>query len=96
MLDGACLYLSREPEGERYPVLWPAGTDWDAPTKSVISPTGDRMPIGSEVMGAGGYCMSGMSNVWQGRRQHRSRLDVSTTPIVIVNNWDEAICLEQG
>ena len=54
-LEGSCLYVFTEEAGERYPVLWPSGTRWDDDNESVISPTGERMRIGSRVSGAGGY-----------------------------------------
>ena len=54
-LEGSCLYVFFDAAGERYPVLWPAGTHWDDANKSVVSPAGEPMPIGSEVYGGGGY-----------------------------------------
>ena len=54
-LEGSCLYVFVDQSGERYPVVWPAGTQWDDPTQSVISPIGARMPIGDRVFGGGGY-----------------------------------------
>lgn len=54
-LDGDCLYLVQDAIGERFPVLWPAGTQWDEPNQSVVSPVGDIMRIGGAVEGRGGY-----------------------------------------
>jgi len=54
-LDGNCLYLVQAGIETRFPVLWPAGTAWDEPNKSVVSPGGEVMPIGSAVEGRGGY-----------------------------------------
>jgi hypothetical protein len=54
-LEGSCLYVFVDEAGERYPVVWPAGTQWDDADESVISPNGERMPIGSRVVGGGGY-----------------------------------------
>jgi hypothetical protein len=54
-LEGDCLYLAQDAIGERFPVLWPAGTRWDGPNQSVVSPVGDVMRIGGAVEGRGGY-----------------------------------------
>jgi len=54
-LEGQCLYVVSDEAGERYPIVWPAGTRWDEANTSVVSPTGQLMPIGSEVSGGGGY-----------------------------------------
>ncbi len=54
-LDGDCLYLAPDELDERYPVVWPAGTTWDADNESVISPSGSGMPVGGDVYGGGGY-----------------------------------------
>jgi hypothetical protein len=54
-LEGPCLYLASLEAGERYPVVWPAGTRWDEANNSVVSPTGELMAIGGEVTGGGGY-----------------------------------------
>lgn len=34
--DGDCLYVSLDEIGERYPILWPAGTAWDAEAAAVL------------------------------------------------------------
>lgn len=54
-LDDDCLYVALDEVGERYPVVWPAGTTWDPDSESVMAPSGRRMPVGSEVYGGGGY-----------------------------------------
>jgi hypothetical protein len=54
-LDGDCLYVALDEVGERYPIVWPAGTTWDVDNQTVISPSGARMSIGSNVYGGGGY-----------------------------------------
>ena len=54
-LDGNCLYLVQKAIGQRFPILWPAGTRWDAPNQSVVSPVGEIMRIGGSVEGRGGY-----------------------------------------
>jgi hypothetical protein len=54
-LDGDCLYLVPNTADERYPILWPAGTRWDGPHQSVLSPVGAVMRIGGRVEGRGGY-----------------------------------------
>ena len=54
-LDGDCLYVALDEIGERFPVVWPAGSTWDVESERVISPSMTAMPVGSEVSGAGGY-----------------------------------------
>jgi hypothetical protein len=54
-LEGPCLYVFSDPSSERYPIVWPAGTHWDEASTSVVSATGELMPIGGEVSGGGGY-----------------------------------------
>lgn len=54
-LDGDCLYLVQTSISKRTPILWPAGTHWDAPNKSVVAPSGAVMPIGGSVEGRGGF-----------------------------------------
>lgn len=54
-LDGDCLYLALDEVGERYPILWPSGTEWDADDQSVVASRGESLPLGGEVLGGGGY-----------------------------------------
>jgi hypothetical protein len=54
-LEGDCLYLDEKAIGQHFPVLWPAGTRWDGPNQSVVSPAGVGMRIGGAVEGRGGY-----------------------------------------
>jgi hypothetical protein len=54
-LKGNCLLLARDASADRFPVLWPAGTRWDATNQSVVSPVGEVMPVGGSVTGRGGF-----------------------------------------
>jgi hypothetical protein len=54
-LEGDCLYLKKGGLGERFPVLWPAGTKWDGPNQSVVPPVGEVIKVGGSVEGRGGY-----------------------------------------
>ena len=54
-VDGDCLYLDQKSIGQRFPILWPAGTRWDGTNRSVVSPAGQVMRIGGVVEGRGGY-----------------------------------------
>jgi hypothetical protein len=54
-LDGGCLFVVVDEIAERYPVVWPAGTSWDAKQEAVVAPSTARMPVGDEVDGGGGY-----------------------------------------
>ena len=58
-LAGDCLYIALDEVDERYPVVWPAGTTWDAEDQAVISPSGTEMAVGSQVYGGGGYAKVG-------------------------------------
>jgi hypothetical protein len=54
-LAGDCLYVASSDVQERYPVLWPYGTRWDADATAVVTPAGAAMPVGTEIWGGGGY-----------------------------------------
>lgn len=55
-LDGesGCIYLQFEP-GFVLPVVWPAGTEWADPGKSLVLADGRALVSGSFVRGGGGY-----------------------------------------
>lgn len=48
-VDDGCLLLGG------IPVVWPVGTTWDGETHEVVLSNGDRIAMGDEVTGAGGY-----------------------------------------
>ena len=54
-LEGDCLYVLRVEGDERYPVVWPAESSWNDEQHAVITPNGDRIEIGAEIDGGGGY-----------------------------------------
>ncbi|MGZ4672016.1 MAG: hypothetical protein ACXV6M_14895 [Ilumatobacteraceae bacterium] len=54
-VNGDCLYLDQKSIGQRFPILWPAGTRWDGSNQSVVSPDGEVMRMGGLVEGRGGY-----------------------------------------
>ena len=54
-LEGNYLYLVVTSLDQRFPILWPAGTRWDAANQSVVSPAGAVMHMGDKVEGRGGY-----------------------------------------
>jgi hypothetical protein len=93
-LEGQCLYVFFDAAGERYPVLWPAGTRWDEASQSVISATGDTMPIGVGVYGGGGYFY--VADVERLAGPEAAALasrcvDNKYGEIAVVNNLDNAI-----
>ena len=56
-LERGCVWLS-QPDGSRYPVVWPKGTRGELDETgafSVILPDGRTVRPGSRVEGAGGY-----------------------------------------
>jgi len=54
-IEGNCLYLVQTALDQRFPILWPADTRWDAVNNSVVLPNGVAMKIGSALQGRGGY-----------------------------------------
>jgi len=95
-LEGDCLYVASAESGERYPVLWPAGTSWDTATRSVVPPVGVPMPIGSTVDGGGGYLYVRDVERLAGPAASSlaaSCLDNTYGEIAVVNNSDTQIAL---
>jgi hypothetical protein len=93
-LDGECLYVALDEVGERYPIVWPAGTTWNAETQSVISPMGTRMEIGSNVYGGGGYrYLADVALMLGADAEARAKNCVDNTygEIAFVNNRRDAI-----
>ncbi|HWS59017.1 MAG TPA: hypothetical protein VN257_10790 [Actinotalea sp.] len=94
VLEGDCLYLTVDELGERYPIVWPAGTTWDAEHTAVVSPTGAQMAVGRDVDGAGGYL--GVADVERSLGPEAAALaarclDNTYGEIAFVNNGDTAI-----
>lgn len=93
-LEGACLYVARDEIGERYPILWPAGTRWDEQNEAVISPVGESMAIGDEVYGGGGYFyvddVEGIAGP-QASSLAADCVDNTHGEVAVVNNYDTAI-----
>ena len=54
-IEGDCLFVALDEVGERYPVVWPASTQWDSATSQVLLPNGDSVGAGDSVYGGGGY-----------------------------------------
>ena len=54
VLEGECLLLVSL-QGSRFPIVWPAGTTWDAEGQAVVLHSGERVVIGSDIEGTGGY-----------------------------------------
>ncbi len=93
-LDGECLYVALDEVGERYPVVWPAGTRWDADAQEVVTPQGESMGVGDEVYGGGGYLY--VEDVERIAGSQASALaaecvDNAYGEIAVVNNSDTAI-----
>lgn len=93
-LDGECLYVALDEVGERYPVVWPAGTRWDADAQVVVPPQGESMGVGDEVYGGGGYLY--VEDVERIAGSQASALaaecvDNAYGEIAVVNNSDTAI-----
>jgi hypothetical protein len=94
-LDGDCLYLVQNGvEEEHFPILWPAGTRWDGPNQSVISPAGEIMRIGDPVEGRGGnFALSDVGLLAGGAARSLAArcADNQFTQTVVVENVPTAI-----
>ena len=92
-LEGDCLYVARD-STRRFPIVWPAGTAWDAESESVIGPSMTPMPVGSEVHGGGGYHkVDDVGRVLGAEAEALAARCVDNTygEIAFVNNGDDAI-----
>ena len=93
-LDGECLYVALDEVGERYPIVWPAGTRWDADNQAVVTSRGETMPVGDEVYGGGGYLYVGDVERIAGPQASALAakcVDNTYGEIAVVNNADTAI-----
>jgi hypothetical protein len=91
-LDGGCLYLVQPSIAQRFPILWPAGTRWDEPNQSVVSPGGLVMQIGGQVEGRGGYFYLSDVDLLAGAAASRlAATCVENGQIAVVENADTAI-----
>ncbi len=93
-LEGDCLYMVQAALAQRYPILWPAATRWDAANQSVVSPAGSVMPIGTAVQGRGGYFYLSDVHLLGGTaasNRAASCVDNSYQQVVVVKNTDAAI-----
>jgi hypothetical protein len=96
LLEGKCLYVFLDEVGERYPVLWPAGTRWDGDRNAVVPPVGAPMPVGSQVYGGGGYLrVEDVERLAGSEASQRAAdcVDNAHGEIAVVNNADTAIGL---
>ena len=92
--EGDCLYIQDTGSGERYPILWPAGTGWAAYNASVIPPGGEPIPVGAEVLGAGGFLnVSSIETLADSDAYQRALECVDNTydEVAVVNNQPDAI-----
>jgi hypothetical protein len=93
-LDADCLYVALDEVGERYPIVWPEGTRWDADTQTIVTPDGETLSAGDEVYGSGGYLdvddidrLAGADAAALARRC----VDNTYGEVAVVNNSDSAI-----
>ncbi len=95
VLEGDCLYLGPlEGQGERFPVVWPAGTSWDAESRSVILASGDYVAAGESVSGGGGAGELSSVGAVAGEEAEalvESCVDNTYGEITIFNNYDDAV-----
>jgi hypothetical protein len=98
-LEGGCLYLVQDSIGQRYPILWPAGTRWDGQNQSVVSPVGEVMPMGGSVTGRGGYFYLSDIHLLGGSAASNLAaqcLGNSSGQVAVVKNADAAIGPKSG
>ena len=89
-----CLYLSSDDTGERYPVLWPAATAWDAEREVVVLPSGEEIAVGGNALGGGGYLSVSAVETIAGAAagEHAARcVDNTYGEVAVVNNDETAI-----
>lgn len=92
--EGDCLYIEEDESGERYPILWPAGTGWDPYNPSVIPPSGEPIPVGAKVEGGGGFLtVSNVERLAEAAAYERALecVDNQFDEIAVVNNQPDAI-----
>lgn len=92
--EGDCLYIEDDGSGERYPILWPAGTTWDGYNTSVIPPGGKPIAVGAKVDGGGGFLnVSTIETLADSDAYQRALECVDNTydEIAVVNNPPDAI-----
>lgn len=92
--EGDCLYVEGDDSGERYPILWPAGTTWDAENTSVIPPGGKPIPVGAKADGGGGFLNVSMIETLADSAAYQRALecvDNTYDEIAVVNNQPDAI-----
>ncbi|MEL0000033.1 MAG: hypothetical protein VW623_07975 [Acidimicrobiaceae bacterium] len=65
VLEDACLLLVSL-QGSRFPIVWPAGTTWDAEGQAVVLHSDARVEIGSDIEGTGGYADTEQVVRWLG------------------------------
>ena len=93
-LEGSCLYVSLSEVGERYPIVWPSGTQWSASGQAVVTPGGLSMAIGSEVYGGGGYLdLADVERIAgsQAATLAAQCIDNTYGEVAVLNNTDTAI-----
>ena len=92
--EDGCLYLAATADGERYPVLWAASTEWDAQRRTVVLHNGDEIAVGQSVNGGGGYLsVDDIEEIAGQQAAELARRCVDNTygDIAVVNNSDTSI-----
>ena len=93
-ISGDCLYVSLEEIGERYPVVWPRGTSWDAENQAVVLVSGESIAAGDAVYGGGGYRDVNDVGQWAGSEAAalaKRCVDNAYGEVAVVNNTASGI-----
>jgi len=91
-LEGNCLYLFQASLDQRFPILWPSGTTWDAANQSVISPAGDALHMGDSLEARGGYFFLSDIHLLAGTAASNRALEcLDGDQIAVIKNTADAI-----
>jgi len=93
-IEGDCLYIAPADGGERFPVVWPAATAWDADSGRVRLPNGEWVGPGDSVHGGGGYRYVGNVEAVAGEAAAvlaGACVDNQSSEIAVVNNQPDGI-----
>lgn len=91
VIEAECAYLYRADVDERYPVIWPHGTGWDAEQSVIVLPNGTLVHDGDWVEGSGGHHKDGLDHytVSEGVDLAATCLDNQTGEVAVFNSSSE-------
>jgi len=94
-LEDNCLYLVVKSLDQRFPIVWPAETKWDATNQAVTTPDGVVLHMGDKVQGRGGYFFLSDVNLLAGPAASNAALQCSDRfQFAVMKNEPNAIGLQ--